>query len=122
MIMAKYFGGIQPISLVSNIIILPIFGVLFAITFVVAMVSILLPFVCYLLIFVNPLFEWLNWAIIGIANIAKSLSLMNVNYLTVLLWFAFIAFAGKYNVKRGLSRIAIISTCASVVALQIALI
>jgi len=120
--MAYYFKNIQPISLVSNIIILPIFGALFTITFVVAMLSLILPFISFVLILINPLFEWLNWAIICIANIAKPIMVTNVNYLTIILFFVMLAFASKYNLKHGLTKCALVLACISVLSMQVALI
>ena len=121
-IMAKYFGCIQPISLISNIIILPIFSVLFTITFAVAILSLVLPFISYALIFINPLFEWLNWAIIYIANHSMSLLTPKVDFITILLFFGWTTFVGRYNVTKGLKHLTISSVCTSILALQIALI
>ena len=121
-IMAKYFGYIQPIALISNIIILPIFSILFTITFALAMFGLILPFISYALIFINPLFEWLNWAIIVIANHSMSLITPYVNFMTILLFFCWMTFVGRYNVTKGLKRLSLISVCTCVLALQIAII
>ena len=120
-IMAYYFNKLQPIGLISNIVIIPIFGVLFTISFVVAMLSLILPFVSFALILVNPLFEWLNWAIIFIANHAKALALPSVNYLTIILFFVLLAFASKFNLKKGLNKLTLVGICSCVLALQMAL-
>ena len=117
-----FFGYIQPIGLISNIIIIPIFGVLFTITFVVAILSLLLPFVSYLLILINPLFEWLNWAIMFIANHAKSIAMPNINFLTILLFFVLLAFASKFNLKKGMDKLAIVGICSCILAIQVALV
>ncbi len=122
LIMAKYFGYIQPVGLISNIIIIPIFGVLFTITFVLAMLSLILPIICYALILLNPLFEWLNWAIIFIASHSKSIMTPEVTYLTILLFFVWLTFVGKFNVTKGLNRITLICMCTSLLALQVAII
>ena len=121
-VMTYFFGYIQPIGLVSNIVIIPIFGVLFTLTFVVAMLSLVLPFISYALILLNPLFEWLNWFIIFIANHAKSITVPSINFLTVLLFFVLLAFAGKFNLKKGITKLNMVLVCSCVLALQVVLI
>lgn len=120
--MAYYFKQLQPISLISNIIILPIFSILFTIVFIVAMLSLILPFVCYALNLINPLFEWLNWAIIFMGNIAKPIMTPNVNYLTIILFCVLLAFASKYNLYKRFNKFTMVSACVGVLALQMALI
>lgn len=121
-VMTYFFGYIQPIGLISNIIIIPIFGVLFTITFVVAMLSLVLPFISYALILINPLFEWLNWFIIFIANNTKAIAIPNINFLSVILFFALITFASKYNLKKGFTKVNMVLVCSCILALQVALI
>ncbi len=121
-VMAYFFGYVQPIGLISNIIIIPIFSVLFSLTFVLAMLSLILPFVSFALILINPLFEWLNWAIMFIANHSQELLLPNINYLSVLLYFVLIVFASKFNLKKGLNKLSMVSACSFILSLQIALI
>lgn len=119
--MAYYFNAVQPIGLISNIVIIPIFGLLFTITFVLAMLSLLLPFTSFALILINPLFEWLNWVIIFIATHAKALPMPSVNYLTIILFFVLLAFASKFNIKKGLNKLTLVCICSCVLALQMAL-
>lgn len=121
-VMTYFFGYIQPIGLISNIIIIPIFSVLFMLTFVVTILSLILPFISYTLILINPLFEWLNWFIIFIANHTKSILIPNINFLSVLLSFMLIAFASKFNLRKGLDKITLVSICSFVLVLQVALI
>ncbi len=119
--MTYYFGSIQPISLVSNIILLPIFGVLFTLTFIVAISSLMLPWVCFTLNLINLLFEWLNWAIMFIANLAKSILTPNVNYLTIILFGVWLTFVSKFNLYKGLNKLATISIVTAILALQVAI-
>lgn len=117
--MAYYFGGIQPISILSNIVTIPIFSLLFSITFIISLLSLVLPFISYTLILINPLFEWLNWFIIFIANHSIALPMPGVNYLTMILFCIMLAFASKFNVKKGLTKLGMTGACLLVVALQI---
>lgn len=121
-IMSRYFGYIQPIGLISNIVIIPIFSILFTFSFVVAMVSTILPFISYLLILINPLFEALNWVIIFIANHSVTWLTPNVNFISVLLFFILIACASKFNLKKGTTKLTMIGVCSCILALQVALI
>lgn len=121
-LMALYLGYMQPVGLLSNIIIVPIFSVLFTIAFVVGIISLIFPYICYIMTIINPLFEWVNWLIIFIANNSKILVLPSVNFLTVLLFLLFIVFAGKYNLKRGLSKLNLVAIFGCILTLQMAFI
>ena len=120
--MAYYFGGIQPIGLLSNIITIPIFSLLFSITFIVSLLSLIFPVISYILILVNPLFEWLNWFIIFISKHSVGIPMPNVNYLTMILYCIMLAFASKFNLKKGITKLTIVGLSICVVALQIVLI
>ena len=120
--MAYYFGAVQPIGLISNIIIIPIFSMLFSITFIITLLSLIFPFISYILILINPLLEWLNWFIIFISNNSIVLPLPGANYLTVILFYVVLAFASRFNLKKGLTKFAMVETALIVMALQIILI
>ena len=120
--MAYYFRYLQPISLISNIIILPLFGVLFTIAFVLSIISLVLPVISFALVLINPLFEWLNWAIIFIADISHSILTPKVNFLTIILFGVWLTFISKFNLYKGFSKFTIVCACSSVLALQMALI
>ena len=102
--MALTFEYLQPVGLVSNILLIPVFGVLFSITFVVAMLSLILPFISFALILVNPLLEWLNWAIIIIAKNVNVWFTPSVNYLTVILFFITMVCLSEFNLKKGTTK------------------
>ncbi|MFQ6724586.1 MAG: ComEC/Rec2 family competence protein [Clostridia bacterium] len=121
-IMAYFFRYVQPVGLISNIIIIPIFSILFTLSFIVVMLSLLLPFVSYSLILLNPLFETLNWFIIFIANNTKSIPIYNINFLSILIFFALITFVSKFNLKKGVTKINMVLVCLCVLALQVALV
>lgn len=120
--MAYYFKSFQPIALISNILIIPIFSALFTITFIVAILSLVLPFISFTLILVNPLFEWLNWVIIFIDHNTQSVVLPGVNYLSIILFCITLVFASKFNLKKGLDKLTLVSICSAVLAIQVALI
>ena len=84
-----------------------------------AIICLILPVISYLLVFINPLFEWTNWAIIGISNIAKVIPTLGVNYLSIILFFVLLTFASKYNMQKGFNKLATVSVCVSILALQL---
>lgn len=120
-IMIYYFGYIQPSGLISNLIIIPIFSCLFTIAFIITMLGLIFPFLNYLLVLINPLFEWMNWAIILISNKAKSIAMPGVNYLTILLSFGVLTFAGKYDLAKGVRKLVIVGSCICILIWQIVL-
>lgn len=121
-IMTYYFEYIQPIGLISNLIILPIFSILFTIAFIISMLGLIFPFIGYALILINPLFEWTNWAIIFIANHSKAIMMPGVNYLSILLLFVLLTFGGKYNLVKGIKKSIIVEICLCVLAWQMVLV
>jgi len=120
--MALTFGYLQPVGLMSNILLIPLFSILFSITFVVAILSLVLPFISFALILINPLFEWLNWAIIFISHHAHVWMTPSINYLTIILFFIVIACLSKFNLKKGTTKLTMLSLATMILALQIYLI
>ena len=119
-VMEYYFDGVSPISLISNIIILPIFSVLFTIAFVITIISLILPFVSYLLVLINPLFEFTNWLIIFISNISIEIPMISVNYLTIILSFILLTLMSKYNLQKGFNKFALVNLGICVMTVQMA--
>ena len=118
-VMAYFFNEMQLIGILSNVIILPIFSVLFSLIFILSILSLMLPVISYSLILVNPLFEWMNWIIIFISNLTTSMPIIKFNYLSILLWFTFIVFAGRYNLKRGLIKAVMSTSILAIISVQL---
>ena len=109
-IMDYYFQGVQVISLISNILIIPIFSILFTISFIITIISLIIPFASYLLFFVNPLLEYLNLFIILIARIPNIIVFPKVSYLYIILSFVLMSILSKYNLKKGNTKLIMSST------------
>lgn len=100
-IMAYFFNNFNFISIVANLVIIPIFTACFTIFFVLSFVSLLFPFVTYLLYIINPILDFIVQiaGLIGylpISNIAT----MDINYISIVLYFLFLLFAGRFCVAK----------------------
>lgn len=87
-IMSYYFGKMAIISLIANIVIIPIFTIAFSITFIFSIISLILPFATYALMIVNPVFNLINlitniFAGLPVAN----LSTISISFPAILLYF-----------------------------------
>ncbi len=87
-IMAHYFNTLNIISLLSNIILIPIFTFAFIILFVVSLLSLCIPVITYLLLPINQIFNAINI----IATILGGLSISNFttiqfDYIAIVLYF-----------------------------------
>ncbi len=119
MVMTYCFGSLQPMSILSNLILVPIFGILFTICFVVAIISLILPYTCYLLMLINPVLSWFNWLVIYISSISAILPMVTANFLTVILWFGLLAFSSQFYIKSTISKWAICSILFAIVSMHI---
>lgn len=117
--MGYYFNGVQLISIVSNILIIPIFSVLFTIAFTTTIMSLVIPIAGYLLLFVNPLLEYLNLFIMLIARIPNILILPQLNYLHVIASFILVCILGNFNLKRGLTKVSM--CCGGIVLMSLSI-
>ncbi len=96
-IMAYYFNNLNIIALLANIILIPIFTFAFMIIFVLAMLSLILPFITYLLFPVNYILNFIAL----VANILGNLPIANfatisTPYLSMLLYFILIFLLGRF--------------------------
>ena len=96
-IMAYYFRTLNIISIVANVILIPIFTIAFTAVFVVSFVSLLIPYFAYLLYPVNYIFSFVNL----IATILGNLSISNFNtirfnYIAIILYCTLLIFVGRF--------------------------
>ncbi len=88
MISAFFFKNFNFISLIANLILIPIFTVAFSIVFVVAMLSMIIPHIGYVLLPLNYIFDLINVlaSLLGGFWFAN-LSTTGINFLAVPLYF-----------------------------------
>lgn len=99
-VMCRHFAEIGFSGIIVNIVVLPMFSVLFSCAFAIIMLALIVPAISYLLFFVNPLFEIMNWVIIFVANRGHLTSAIYFSYLSEAIWFVLIAFVGRFNLSR----------------------
>ncbi len=88
MIMALYFKTINIISLLANIVLIPIFTVCFVATFVLSMLSLVLPFVTYALIPINYVFEFIAVSSQFLGNLPFAyFTTTSVSYISIVPYF-----------------------------------
>ena len=90
-IMAFFFENVNLISILANIILIPIFTFAFIIVFVLSFVSLVLPFITYVLYPLNYVFDFIN----VVANVMGGLPISNfttisIEYYTTLIYMVII--------------------------------
>ncbi len=96
LIMAFFFKTLNIVSVLANIVIIPIFTVVFSITFVLSMLSLILPFIAYLLIPINPIFNFINFIVNIFAGLPiASIPTINISYVAMLIYFLIIFLIGR---------------------------
>ncbi|MCQ2556239.1 MAG: ComEC/Rec2 family competence protein, partial [Clostridia bacterium] len=87
-VMALYFKTLNLISLLANIVLIPLFTIGFVATFVLSIVSLALPFVTYALVPINYLFEFISVCSQFLGNLPfASFTTASVSYISVIPYF-----------------------------------
>ncbi len=105
-IMAYFFKNFNLISIFSNIIIIPLFTLCFVVFYLLSFVSLIVPYVTYLLKIINPIMDLITL----ISNILGNLSFANlttisVDYPSILCYFIFLLLIGRMCVADRKNRI-----------------
>lgn len=96
-IMAYYFKTLNIISIIANVILIPIFAVAFTAVFVVSIISILFPFASYILYPVNYIFGFINILAIMFGNLAISnFNTIEFNFIAIIIYFVLLLFLGRF--------------------------
>jgi len=95
-IMAFYFESLSIISILANVILIPLFTIAFVPIFIIIMLSMIIPYAAYVLFPVNYLLNF----IVLIANIFANTPLSNVttigiNYIAIIAYFVLLVLIGK---------------------------
>lgn len=95
-IMAYFFRTLNIISLIANLILIPIFTVVFSFIFVVSLLSLILPFLGHILVIANPVLDFINLitSYLGSLPIAN-FTTISINYFSIVIYFAFIMLIGR---------------------------
>lgn len=100
-VMAYYFRTLNIISIIANVILIPIFTVGFVAVFVLSILSLLIPYLSYLLYPINYVFNFINL----IATILGNLSISNFNtiefnYIAIIIYFVLLLFVGRFSTAK----------------------
>ncbi len=97
MIMAFYFRTLNVISLIANVILIPIFTVAFSIVFVVSIVSIPFSIVSYVLMPVDYIFNLINLIATTLGNLSISnFNTIEFNYIAIIIYFVLLLFISRF--------------------------
>ena len=96
-----FFNNISIISIVTNLIVIPLFTIAFSFIFCVAFLSIILPFVRYLMWIVNPLLSCVNFFCnwlgrLDFANIQTN----GISYFSYMVYNSVVICASKYTMLK----------------------
>ena len=100
-IMAYYFKTLNVISIIANVILIPIFTLAFEIIFVVSIISLFLPFVSYILYPVNYILSFINIIATILGNLAISnFNTLEFNFIAIVIYFVLLLFLGRFCTAR----------------------
>lgn len=96
MIMAFFFNNFNIISLFANVIIIPLFTIAFVPIFIISMLSLIIPYITYLLFPLNYLLNFISWVAGVLGNLPISnFTTMKINYLAIIMYFVLIVLLGR---------------------------
>ena len=95
-IMAHFFNTFNAISLIANLILIPIFTFAFVIVFIVSIISLVLPFVTIVLYPINYVFDFINIVATILGNLPISNFLtISFDYIAILLYMLLLLFISR---------------------------
>ena len=96
-IMAYYFKTLNIISIVANVILIPIFTVGFVLVFITSIVSLIFPFIAYLMYPANYIFNIINLIATILGNLAISnFNTIEFNFVAIIIYFMLLLFLGRF--------------------------
>ena len=95
-IMAHFFNTFNAISLIANLILIPIFTFAFVVVFIVSIISLVLPFVTIVLYPINYVFDFINIVATILGNLPISNFLtISFDYIAILLYMLLLLFISR---------------------------
>lgn len=94
--MAHFFNTLNIISLLANIILIPIFTFAFTIVFVVSILSLIIPYVSIVLYPINYIFDFINIVATILGNLSISnFQTISFNYVAILVYLLLLVFISR---------------------------
>ncbi|MBE5741329.1 MAG: ComEC/Rec2 family competence protein [Clostridiales bacterium] len=95
-IMAYYFQTLNIISIIANVILIPIFTVGFVAIFIGSILSLMIPYITYLLYPVNFVLDFINLVANILGNLAISnFNTLSFNFIAIVLYFILLLFVSR---------------------------
>ena len=96
-IMAYYFKTLNIISILSNVILIPIFTIGFTAVFVLSLMSLFFPCITYLLYPINYIFDFINLVATTLGNLSISnFNTIEFNFIAIVIYFVLLLFMGRF--------------------------
>ena len=106
MIMAYFFQTLNVISIVANLIIIPIFTITFSIVFIVSFVSLIIPHICFLLYPLNYVFDLISIIATMLGGLFFSnFNTIGFNYIGLVLYFVLLLVIGRFCTAKYVHRV-----------------
>ena len=97
LIMAYYFKTLNIISILANVILIPIFTLAFIYIFVISILSLFIPCISYLLYPINYILNFINIIAIILGNLKISnFNTIEFNFIAIILYFILLVFVGRF--------------------------
>ncbi len=99
--LAYFFNNLNIISILANIILIPIFSIGFTIAFVLGILSLVIPFITNLLVVVNPIFD----IVIILAKVFGDLPIANfatieIHMISIIIYLTMLLIISSLNVSK----------------------
>lgn len=96
-IMAYYFKTLNIISIVANVILIPIFTVAFVCVFIISILSLIFAPISYLLFPINYIINFINVLATVFGNLSISnFNTLEFNFIAILIYFVLLLFVGRF--------------------------
>lgn len=100
-IMAYYFSTLNVISLIANVILIPLFTIAFVMIFICAIISIGIPFITFVLYPINYLLNFINMLANMLGNLPiANFATLSFNFVTILIYFLLLLLLSKICVAK----------------------
>ena len=96
-IMACFFKTLNVISLVANVVLIPMFTVGFTFIFVMSLISLIIPPLSYLMYPANYVFDFINISANILGNLPTSnFETINITFVAILVYFVLLLFISRF--------------------------
>lgn len=109
------------INLLSNVIVLPLFSLLFGVVFILTTLGCLLPMLALPLRLIEPAISFVMLVANYISHIVSYINTNSVSFLSIILYAWLLAFASKFNIKNKKGKLVCVLTMTMVLVVQILL-